>query len=115
MGFEEYFEEKRKYHGNYNVRSYHDKIRHSPDHYSNHEQFGLQKWSAIADKIRKSTKLKLLVLVAAIVILVSIIVLMMVLMPFIIKLYNYINTNGLQSVLDNISAFLDKLWKGSGK
>jgi hypothetical protein len=115
MGFEEYFEEKRKYHGNYNVRGYHDEIRHSPGHQSYHEQFGLQNWSAITDKIRQSTKLKLLVLGAAIVILVTMIVLMMVLMPFIIKLYNFINTNGLQGFLESINTFLDKLWKGSGK
>jgi type IV secretory pathway component VirB8 len=67
------------------------------------------------EKLKINRKLKVLVIVAFIVILAIVIALIAILLPLILKLLNYISQNGVQGILDNVTGFLDKLWKGSGK
>ena len=67
------------------------------------------------EKLRTNRKLKGLVIVAFLVILAIVIALIAIFLPLILKLLNYISQNGVQGILDNVTGFLDKLWKGSGK
>lgn len=73
------------------------------------------KWEYFLEKLKNNRKLKGLVIVVFIVILAIVIALIAILLPLILKLLNYISQNGVQGILDNVTGFLDKLWKGSGK
>jgi uncharacterized membrane protein SpoIIM required for sporulation len=116
MDFDDLFENKRRNHGNYRVRSdhdyeeYSDNSHHSYSGYSHH-----QRLLNILQTIRSNNKLKLLALLAGIFILIVSIVVIIVLLPLIIKLFNYILQNGLQGVYNEITGFIEKIWKGPGK
>ena len=73
------------------------------------------KWVHFLENLKVNRKLKGLVIFVFIVILAIIITLIAILLPLILKLLNYISQNGVQGILDNVTGFLDKLWKGSGK
>ncbi|MEI7499658.1 MAG: hypothetical protein WCK84_04335 [Bacteroidota bacterium] len=140
MGFDDFFEDKRKQHGNYNQNRYHDEHRYSHDSHgsynshdsrdshgshdshgmhgprnSNYGQYGHFNWLSVLEKIKGNRQLKLLVVIGGIVILIIAVGLIIILLPLIIKIFNYISQNGLQSILEGITGFIDKLWKGSGK
>jgi hypothetical protein len=116
MEFEEFFENKRKNqgyykeHGNYIDNKYSSHTQHSYPGYTDH-----QKWIAILEKIRNNKKLRIIAGLAGIFIVAIITLLFLVFMPLILKLFNYISQNGLQGLLDAITGFLDKIWKGSAK
>ena len=119
MGFDDFFEDKRSHHGHYREHGYHDDHDHhryshgtypSGNGYNDH-----QRWAAVLDKVRSNKKLQLIIAMAGIIAIVVAITLIIVLFPFIMKLVYYISQNGLQGILDGITGFLDKLWKGSGK
>ena len=116
MGFDEFFENKRKYQGNYREQNYHDDDGYSNDtplsYKRNEDQVN---WLNILEKIKGNRKLKVFVILAVTVILAIAVLLIIVFMPFIIRLFNYIGQNGLQGVFDAITSFLDKILKGSGK
>jgi competence protein ComGC len=59
--------------------------------------------------IRIFTKIAVLVVIAIIILMV------VVLFPLIMKIAYYISQIGFQGVLDSITIFLDKLWKGFAK
>jgi hypothetical protein len=46
---------------------------------------------------------------------VIVVALLILLFPLIMKLFNYINQNGLQDVFDSITGFVDKIIRGSAK
>jgi hypothetical protein len=116
MGFEDLFDNKRKYHGNYTDQKYHDENRYSHDtDYSNNEKDNQFKWSTYLEKVKSNKKLKRLVILAGVLILGLVIALIIVLLPVIIKLINYISQNGLQGIMDSITGFLDKILKGSAQ
>jgi uncharacterized membrane protein len=73
------------------------------------------KWEYFLEKLKINRKLKGLVIFAVIVILAIVIALIAILLPLILNLLNYISQNGVQGILDNVTGFLDKLWKGTGK
>ena len=114
MGFDDIFERKHSHHGNYQER-YHDDHRYSHDsHHSSHGHDAHLNLLNILGKIRGNKKLKLFIVLAGIVILAIVVTLIIVLFPLITKLFNYIGQNGLQGVLDSVTSFLDKIWKGTG-
>jgi len=124
MEFDDFFEGKQRHHGsrhqgNYMESRYHDD--HEEFGYSNeprHKIHGYdnnQKWFAILDKIRTNKQLKIMVMVSAVVICIIIIATIVALLPLILELIHYVSQNGIQGILDGITGFLDKLWKGSGK
>ena len=122
MGYDDFFEDKRKHHGNYREHEYyddhddHDYNRYSHEqHYPTQGSYGHLKLLTILDNIRSNKKLRLLVVIAGSVVLIIAIVLFVALLPLIIRLFNYISQNGLQSIFYGITGFLEKLWKGSGK
>ncbi len=73
------------------------------------------RWEYFLEKLKNNRKLKGLIIFAVIVILAIVIALIAILLPLILKLLNYISQNGVQGILENVTGFLDKLWKGSGK
>jgi hypothetical protein len=119
MEIDDFIEYKHRHHGNYREHGNdddHDYSRYSNEqHHPERGNFGHFKLINILDNIRSNKKLRLLVVIAGIVILLIAIVLIVALLPLIIRLFNYISQNGLQSIFDGITGFLDKLWKGSGK
>ena len=122
MGFDDFFEDKRKHYGNYREHGYHDDHDdHKNIRYSHEQQYPTQvneshqQLFAILNKIRNNKKLKIVVTMVGVVLLIIAVTLIIALLPLIIKLFNYISQNGIQSIFDAITGFLDKLWKGSGK
>jgi hypothetical protein len=116
MGFEDIFENKRKFHGDHLNRNYPENIRNTHDsRYPYYRRDDGPNWSGILMKIRNNKKLRLFVILAAILVIAIAVVLIIVLMPLILKLFNYISQNGLQGLLDNATALLDKILKGSPK
>ena len=123
MEFEEMFENKsknqgyyRKHRDNYENRYPQTGVRYPDNSYhSYHSGKDQIQWVTILEKIRRSKKLKVVVILAGIVIVTTAVLLVIVFMPFIIKLFTYISQTGLQGILDGVTGFLDKIWKGSGK
>jgi len=116
MGFDDLFENKRKFQGNRGNRDYPENTRNTYDsrypYYGNDNNFSLSK---ILFNIRNNKKLKRLVLFAILFILAIVVILVIVLLPFILKLVNYISQNGLQGIIEYILGIVDKIWKGSVK
>jgi type IV secretory pathway component VirB8 len=67
------------------------------------------------EKLRSNRKLKGLLICAFLLLLVIVFALIAIFLPLILKFLNYISENGVQGILDSVTGFLDKLWKGSGK
>jgi hypothetical protein len=115
MGFEELFDNNRGQYRNYSEPQYRGDNKNSGDPPQPFGEYGSNfNWQNILEKIRGNNKLKYFVIVAAVLILTIIIGLIIILFPLLIKLVNYINQNGLQSIVEGITGFLDKIWKGSG-
>jgi type IV secretory pathway component VirB8 len=116
MDFDDFFENKHRNHGNYREQSNHDYTEYSNNSHHSYTDYGdHHRLVNILQAIRSSKKLKILVLVAGILLLVISIVLIITLLPLIIKLINYIGQNGLQGLYNEITGFLEKIWKGPGK
>ena len=114
MGFEELFDNNRNNNGNYREPRYRNEGRNFHDSPLPFDGFGNnQKLQNIIEKIRSNNKLKVLVIIFASMILITITALIIILFPLIMKLLNYINQNGLQGILNEITGFVDKIWKGS--
>ena len=73
------------------------------------------RWEYFLENLKSNRKLKGLVIFSIIMILAIVIALIAILLPLILKIINYIGQNGVQGILDNVSGFLDKIWKGTGK
>ena len=119
MGFEDFFEDKRRHHGNQGEYEHHDD-HHNYGYppvrrYPLYENQGHLTLLSILNKIRNNKKLKIIVALAVIILLIIAISLIVVLLPLILKLFNYISQNGIQGIVDGVTGFLDKLMKGSGK
>jgi hypothetical protein len=114
MGFEEFFENSHKDNRINRGNSYpHDNAYpyNTGDPFKGNDDN--IKWQNILEKIRSNRKMKLFVVSAGILIITIVIVLIIVLFPLIVKLINYITQNGLQGVVDEITAFLDRILKGT--
>jgi hypothetical protein len=113
MGFEDLFEDKGKFHGDHGNHDYHENNRNTHDsRYPSYRRDEDPNWSNILVKIRNNKKLRLFAILAGILIIATVVVLIIVLMPLILKLFNYFSQNGLQGLLEYVTAFLDKILKG---
>jgi len=113
MEFDEIINRNDRISNNYNT---HDEYKNSSySSYSNRRYDRNYKIRYFLDIIRNNKKVKLLLIIAAIIILAIIIVLFLLILPLILKLLSYISQNGVQGILEIVTGFLDKLWKGSGK
>ena len=119
MGYDDFFEDKYRRQGNYrehNDHDDHDVQRHMRGSYPGYRGHGShQQWVTVLYRIRSSKRLQFLVILGGVVILLIAVVLIAALFPLIIKLFNYVSQYGVQGILDGVTGFLDKLWKGSGK
>jgi type IV secretory pathway component VirB8 len=116
MEFDDIFENKRKYHGGFGQSKYHEDNRYRNDlHPAYHRNDAHQKWLIFLLKYRTNRTIRIFTKIAALVVIATIILLVIVLFPLIMKVAYYISQNGLQGVVDSITVFLDKLWKGFGK
>jgi hypothetical protein len=116
MEFDDIVENKRKYHEGYRQSRYHEGNRYQ--HYSHpayHRSDAYQKWLFFLMKYRTNRTIRIFTKIAVIVVIAIIILLVVVLFPLIMKAAYFISQNGLQGILDSITVFLDKLWKGFGK
>jgi hypothetical protein len=116
MEFDDIFESKRKYHGGYGQSKYYEQNRYQHDsHPAYHRNDSRQKWLIFLLKYRTNRTIRIFTKIAALVVIAIILLLVVVLFPLIMKAAYYVSQNGLQGVLDSITVFLDKLWKGFGK
>jgi len=113
MGFEEIFENKRSFHGDYGKHEYRDKHRGFKDSSNSSDaQHNHSYWSTILAKIRNNKKLRFFALLTGILLIVFLVIFSIVLLPTIIKLFDYISQNGLQGLLDYVTTFLNNILKG---
>jgi hypothetical protein len=114
MRFEEFFENRDRYHESKRVRRYPDNNPYVHEsHKSWHRDADGINWLDILQKIRGNKKLKLFLILAGLLVLTIIIGLILVLLPLIIKLINIISQTGLQGILNEITGFIDKILKGT--
>jgi hypothetical protein len=118
MGFDDLFEN----HGNRSKYSHYDEPGHDgnkrygyDNHRSHHGSVQSYYLSYFLGKIKNNRRLKIWIGIAAILLFVIILALLIILIPLIVKLVNFISQHGIQGVVDNISGFLEKIWKGAGK
>jgi hypothetical protein len=116
MDFDEIFDNKHRRTGYQGGHSYNQNGRYMHDErHSGHGDSGNMRWVAVLDRIRSNKKLKVMVVMTGFLLLAIAAVVVIALFPLIVQLVNYISQNGLQGVYGEITSFVDKLWKGSGK
>jgi hypothetical protein len=116
MDFDELFENKHRRTGYQGEHSYNNGGRYMNDErYSGHGRGDNMQWVAILQKLRNNKKLKMIAITVGFLILVVATILVIALFPLIVQLVNYISQNGLQGLYEEVTSFVDKLWKGSGK
>ncbi len=116
MELDDFFGNKqqdRRFNPNYRYQDNQSQTQNFGNPYQRHDSNF--KWTHFLESLKNNRKLKGLVIVTLIVVLAIIIAMIAILLPLILKLLNYISQNGVQGILDNVTGFLDKLWKGSGK
>jgi len=113
MGFEVDYEDKHRRQGGYRDQRPHDGNRYSHDSHHGHDS--QMQLSNILEKIKGNKKLQLIVIVAGIFIITIAITLIVVFFPLLMKLLDYISQNGIQGLFGEITAFIDKIWKGEAK
>jgi hypothetical protein len=116
MGFDDFFERDHKRNGHYRGQYDHDERRYpynnSPDNF--HDNSGHFSMLTLLDRVRGDKKLMIIVIFAGILLLILAIVLVIALLPLIIKLINSVSETGLKGIVDSITGFIEKLWKGTG-
>ena len=116
MDFDDLFENKRRNHSNYREQSNNDYAKYSNNSHHSYTDYGdHHRLLNIMQTIRSNKKLKLFFLVTGILILIASVVVIIVLLPLIARLFNYILQNGLQGVYNEITGFIEKIWKGPAK
>ncbi len=111
MGFDEYFEKKRRYQPDYRFRDKHSKHGHYYSRHENGYHSGIKYYLYTA---LRSRRLRIFVLVVSILIIMLVVGAIILLFPLINKMFDYISQNGIQGVIDAIYEFLSQLWKGTG-
>lgn len=117
MGFDELFEhhDKHRDHGSYGRYSHHhddyDYAGRNSEYYLRKRQFSF----FLLNKIWSNKKLRIVVVVFAVILILILILLIIALIPLLFKLLDYIMQNGVQGIISSITAFLEKLWNGTGK
>lgn len=116
MEIDDFFGNKqqdRKYDYNHN---YQDNLSQTQNYRHAYHRYNSNfKREYFLERLKNNRKLKGLVIFALIAILAIVIAVIAILLPLILNLLNYISQNGVQGILDNLTGFLDKLWKGSSK
>jgi len=99
---------------NYMESSYrHNNTYQSNSKYTFHRPGNNYKWLHFMETIRIDKKLQLLVSIAGILLLSIIVGMMLILLPLIVKLFNYISQYGVQEIVGYVTVLIDKIWKGT--
>jgi hypothetical protein len=114
MGFDEHFEHKRTYRksDNYHERDHFSEYEYLPTH-SGGMRMGHYGFY-IVSKIWSNRKLRLLFIVVLLLLVIVLIILLKALIPFMIRIVDYISQTGLKGITEGVAAFIEKLWSGSG-
>jgi uncharacterized membrane protein len=114
MGFDDYFEHKKRYR---RFDSYHENAHPSDHEYlqgygggRKMEHYGIY----LVNKVWNNSKLRLLFIVVSIFLVIVVILLLIALFPFIAKIVDSIAQIGIKGITENVTAFIEKLWSGSG-
>jgi uncharacterized membrane protein len=114
MGFDDYFENKRTYRkfDNFQERDHHSVHQYSPGYGGGRgmEHYGFY----LVSKIWRNRKLRLLFILASLLLVIALIFLLITLIPFIIRIVDSIAQTGLKGITESVTAFIEKLWSGSG-
>lgn len=102
MGFDDFYQSKKKYRKHDN--------RYSNDNYSYNNNTQL---ISIAKKILNNPKLRIVIIAVILLIIILLITLISLLFPLITKIIDYIGSHGVEGALNYIVDFLNKFWKGS--
>jgi hypothetical protein len=116
MELDDFFGNKRQDQRGYPDQRYQDSPNYSqnlsPSYQRQNSNYKMLHFLA---KLKTDKKLKTIVVFAVILTLGIFIAIIWALLPLLLKLFNYINQNGLQGIVDYVTSFLDKIWKGLGK
>jgi len=105
MGFEDLFEHNRKhYKDNHDNHYAHDDYYQKSHLYNRHNDIK----QLILNRLQNNPKLKVVLIIIIIFLTVIIITAAILLLPFLLKLFNYVSENGIQGFLNNI-------WSGTKK
>lgn len=109
MDFEDIFVNKNRHHSNYKMRKHYDNDTNYP-YTAKQEKFNPFE---LLGSIRRSKKLKIIILAILAVVAVIIIGLILLLLPLITKIVNYIIQNGVSGVFELIVDYLNTFWHGA--
>jgi|JFJP01.1.fsa_nt_gi hypothetical protein len=116
MEYNNIFENKRTNHQSYSNHRYQERPHYAqnmcPSYRSNHINYKLQYF---LEYLKKSRKLKLAILITIILILAILIAAIVILLPIISKLIGFVDQNGVQGIVEALTDFLNKLWRGTSK
>jgi hypothetical protein len=116
MGYDNYFEQKRSYRKIYDNHD-HDHDQHDEHGYSPGYRGGRgmeHYWFYLVNKIWSNRKLRFLFIVASLFLVIVVIFLLVALFPFITRILDYVTQSGLKGITESVTAFVEKLWSGSG-
>ena len=102
MGFDDFYQPKKKYH------------KHNPSYSNDNYSYNKNaQWISIAKKILNNPKLKVFIIVVILLFIILLITLISLLFPFISKIFDYISTHGIEGTINYIIDFLNKIWQGT--
>ena len=116
MGFNDHFENRGKYFRHSNKYHMNDvyPYRRYEERYSGRMP-GKEHYAVyIIDKIWNNRKLRLLFILSILILVTVIIGALFVLIPFFIRILDSVTQTGLKSVVEEVTAFITRLWNGSG-
>jgi hypothetical protein len=117
MGYDDLFE-------------HHEKVGYRRDFFNRHHDHHREGYSGrslgnfpgkqhyamyIVNRIWSNRKLRFLFVLSGIILVVLIILVLIAIVPLVVRIYDSVMQNGLQSIVDSVTGFLGKLWTGAGK
>jgi hypothetical protein len=110
MDFDDFIKKKYKYYSKNKKQKY--QYNGSYNHHDHHKYSKLRLFGLLKN-LKNNRKLKWIVLgLFAVGILVTIGLIVWV-YPYLVKLFQFISQNGISGVVDEIIAFMERLWKGA--
>ena len=116
MELDDFFGNKQQDRNNYRDHRYQNSLGYSRNFSRPYQKHDTNfRWIYFLESLKNNKKLRALVISAIIMVLIITIGLIVVLLPLILKFFNYVSQNGVQGFVDYVIESLDKIWKGSSK
>ena len=118
MGFDDLFENHSSHHkyGHYGEHDHHRSKGYGYDsRQSHHDSVKSYYLSHFLSKIKNNRRLRIWVSILGIILFAIVLALIIILIPLIVKLINFVSQYGIQGVVESVSGFIDKIWKGAVK